>query len=147
MISGLLSRSCRGYGPHVALRGEFRVCSQVVAGSFVFLSSCDGDLRECLMLPQGSQACFEVVRVTSGLLSSRSRGIRLHLKMRQDTQGSYPVATGISEFLPSFNWEVRPHLIVRHGRLLSSGDVNWVSGLLSSSGRKRGLLVEVQQGS
>ena len=47
----------------------------------------------------------------------------------------------------SFTWEVRPHLIWRHGTPLSSGVVTWLSELLSSSGGKLGLLVEVHQGS
>ena len=37
--------------------------------------------------------------------------------------------------------------MLRHGNSLSSWDVKWVSGLLSSSGRELGLYLEVQQGS
>ena len=57
---GLLSRSCRGKGPHLVLKGESRGFSRVVAGSFGFLSTCDGALRETLLLTQGSQDSFEL---------------------------------------------------------------------------------------
>ena len=75
------------------------------AGSLGFLSGYNGDLREPLMLPQGSQPSFQVANVTLGYLSSSCRGIRLHLELRQETQGSSPVATEISGILSSFNRE------------------------------------------
>ena len=80
--SGLLSSSCSGKAHHLPLRGESRGVSRVVEGSFGFLSSCDWDHREPLMLPQGSQASFHVVRGTSGFLSSCCSGIRPHLALR-----------------------------------------------------------------
>ena len=91
-------------------------------------------------------ALLEVVRVSWGFLSSHYRGIGLHLEMRRETQGSSRVASGTSSLLLSFNWEVWPHLVWRHGTPLSSRVVYWVSGILSSSGRKHMCSVEVQQG-
>ena len=63
------------------------------------------------------------------------------------TWGSSPVAMGIARVLSSFNRGLRRRLILRHRTLLSSKVVKGVSGLLSSSGRKLGLFLEVQQGS
>ena len=73
-------------------------------GSLGFLLSCDGDLREPLILPQGSQVSFRDARGSVGLFSSRCRGIGPHLKLKQETQGSSPFGTGILGFLSSFNW-------------------------------------------
>ena len=80
---------------------------------FGFLSSCDGDLREPLMLPQVSQASFQFARGTSRYLSSHCRGIGPHLELRHVTQSSSPVAAGILGFLSSFNRGVRPRLMLR----------------------------------
>ena len=43
-----------------------------------------GDLRERLMLPQGSKASFQVARGTSGFLSSLCRGKGPYLELRQE---------------------------------------------------------------
>ena len=47
---GFLSRRCKEKGPHLAMTGEPRGFSRVVAG----FSSYDGELREPLVLAQGS---------------------------------------------------------------------------------------------
>ena len=60
--SGLLSRCCKGKGAHLALWRESRGFSRVRVGSLGFLLSCDGDLREPLVLAQGIQASFRVAR-------------------------------------------------------------------------------------
>ena len=70
---GFLWRHCSGKGPHLTLRGESRVFSRVVAGSLGFLSSCHGDLRDQLVLPQSGKVSFRVVRDTSGFLLSHCR--------------------------------------------------------------------------
>ena len=85
-------------GPHLTLRDEPPGVSQVVAESFGFLSSCDRDVREPLMLPQGSEASFQVevgnsesspvVTGILGFLLSLNRGIRLHL-LRPETLLSF----------------------------------------------------------
>ena len=56
--SGLLSMPCRGKEPHLTLRGESSACSQVVVGSSGVLLSCDGNLCQPVVLPQGSQFSF-----------------------------------------------------------------------------------------
>ena len=84
--SGFLSSHCRGIEPHLALRGESRGISCVVVGNFEFLYSFVGDIREPLMLPQGSQASFLVAWGTSGFLLSHYRGIGPHLELRRETQ-------------------------------------------------------------
>ena len=87
--AGLLSSYCRRIRPHLALRGESHGVSRVLAGSFVLLSSCDGDCREPLVLPQGSQASFQVASGTSGILLNHCRGIDPHLELKQETQCSF----------------------------------------------------------
>ena len=67
----------------------------LIVGNSGFLSSCDRDLREPLILPQGSQASFQVARGTTGFFSSGCWGIWPHLELRQETRGSSPVVTGI----------------------------------------------------
>ena len=53
-----LLRLCSGKGPHLTLRGKSRDFPQSLAGSLVFLSSSDMELRVPLILPQGSQVSF-----------------------------------------------------------------------------------------
>ena len=54
--AGLLSNHFQGIGPLLAWRRESHGVSQVVVGRFGFVLSFNGDLREPLMLPQGSQS-------------------------------------------------------------------------------------------
>ena len=67
---------------------------RVEAGSFGFLRSCDGDIKEAIMLPQRSQASLHVARGTSGFLSGHFRGIGPHLELRSETQGSLQLRQG-----------------------------------------------------
>ena len=129
---GFLSRHYSGKGPHHVLRGRSPVFSQVVAGNLRFLSSCDGDLKDLLMLPQESQVSLRVARGFSRFPSSRCRGLGPHLELRPEPQFSSPVMTWISVFLWSFNRGVRFHLLWRHGTLLSSRGVKGVSSFLST---------------
>ena len=140
-----LSRHYSGKGPHLALRVKSGF-SRVAAGSLGFLSSCERDLMDLLVLPPRSQVSFHVARGTSGILSSHRRGIGLCLEFCWSTQCSCPAAMGISGFLSRFNKAVRPRLVSGHGTLLSSRVVKAVSGLLSSSGGKLGFFLEVQRG-
>ena len=121
--------------------------SLVAAGSLGFLLSCDGDLREPFVLPQGIQASYRVARGILELISRRCRGIGPHLVLRRETPFSSPVVTGILGFLSSFNRGVRARLILRHGTPLSSRVVKGFSGILSRLSRELGLFPEVQQGS
>ena len=129
------------------LRGESGGFSRVVARSLGFLSSCDRDLRDPLVLPQRSRISSRVVRGTSGFLSTRCQQIGLCLEFSRETQCSSPAVTGISGFLSRFNEGGRPCLVSRHGTLHSSLVVQGVSGLRSSSGREFGLFLDMQQGS
>ena len=141
--SGLLSRHCREKGPHLALRGESRDFSRVVAGSSVFFSSCDMDLRAPLMLPQWSQASFWVAKVTLWFLSSFCRGIRHHLELRQEIQCSSPVVTGISGFFLSCNRWDSPSHNVRGAHQYSSRVKSGKSALISRGGGELGALLEM----
>ena len=78
-ISGFLRRSCIGTRPHYALSGNTWFFSSYGSKLGVLLKSCDGDLREALILPQGSQVSFHVARGSAGLLSRHCRGIGSHL--------------------------------------------------------------------
>ena len=84
---GIVSRRCRGRGPHLGLRGESRDISPVAAGRFGFLLTSDRDLGEPLMVPQGCHGCFRVARGTSGFFLSSFRGIELHLELRGESSG------------------------------------------------------------
>jgi len=126
-----LSRHCSGKGPHLALRGESCGFSGVVSGRLGFLSSCDRDLRDPLVLPQERQVSVRVVRGLLGFLSSQCRSIGPHLDLRLEPQVSSPVLTWVSGFLWSFNRGVRPRLVWRHGTLLPSRGVKGVAGFLS----------------
>ena len=68
-----------GIGPHLKLSPETQGSSQVARVILGFPSSCHGDLREMLLLPQGSQASFLVVRGTS-VVSLREIGPHLELR-------------------------------------------------------------------
>ena len=127
--------------------------SQVALG----FSSYDGELREPLVLPQGSPISIRVVRGSWGLLSHDCRANRPHLGFCPETPCSSPVATGISGLHSKFTQGVRPHLEWKQRTLLSSrvatvlswsplsglkgvtscGVLRWDSGLLSNSCRKR----------
>ena len=117
--------------PHLTLMGESPGFSRVQAGSLGFLSSCDGDLTDPLVLPQESQVSVRVARGLSGFLSSQCRSIGPYLDLGLEPQGSSPVLTWIFGFLWSFDRGVRPCLVWRHGTLLPSRGVKGVSGFLS----------------
>ena len=119
---------------------------RVAAGHLEFLWSCDGDLRDPLVLPQESQVSIRVGRAFSGFLSNLCRGIGPHLELNSEPTGSFTVLTWISGFLWSFNRGVRPCLLWRHGTQLLSRGVKEVSGFLSSGHRVLGLFLEVPQG-
>ena len=119
--SGLLSSRLRGIYPHFTLEGgESHGFSQLVVGNSGFLSNCDDDVGEPLVLTQGSQASIRVTMRNLELLSCRCKRIRPHLELRYETWGTTAFATGFLRFLSSFNRGVKPHLMLRHGTLLSS---------------------------
>ena len=57
------------------MTGESHGFSQVEAGSLGFLSSYDGELREPLVLPQGSQVSIQIAMGFAGLLCHHVRRI------------------------------------------------------------------------
>ena len=103
---GFLLRSCSGKGPHLAMTGEPRGFSRVGAG----FSGYDGELREPLVLPQGSPISIGVARGSWGLLSSHCRANRPHEGLFPETPCSSPVVTGPSGMHSRFTWRVRPRL-------------------------------------
>ena len=117
---GFLLRRHSGKGPHLTLRGESHVFSQVAAGNMGFLSSSDGDLRDQIVLPQESPVSMRVAWSLLGLLSSCCRGLRPHLELQPKPQDSSLVLTWISGIPWSFNRGVRPHLVWRHASPLAS---------------------------
>ena len=111
-VEGGISRSFSGYGrkPWVPL-------------------TCDGDLKEVLMVPTESQEYFGVGRGLSGLQCVRCNGRGSHLELRREPQGSSPVLTWVSGCVCPFKQGVRSRHVWRHGTLLSSRVVKGVSGL------------------
>ena len=81
---GFLSRRCSGKGPYVMLKGESRGFLRGLVGSLVFLSNCDSDLRELLMVPMGSQEYFLAVRGLWGFLQGCYNGRGPHLELWQE---------------------------------------------------------------
>ena len=73
------SRGIAGGWGSSCFDGQSHGFSRIMAGSLGFLSSWEWELREPLVLPQGSQAPFQVATVTSGFLSSHCNGIGLIL--------------------------------------------------------------------
>ena len=62
MECGIALKSLQGNQASSRIEGGSRGVFQVAVGSFGFLSSCDRDPMECLMLNQGSLAAFQLVR-------------------------------------------------------------------------------------
>ena len=126
-----LSRCCSGKGLHLVWRGESFGFSRVASRNLGFLSSYDEDLREPIMLPQGSPVSMRVARGPSRFPSSMCWVLGPHLQLRPGAQCSSPLLTWISGFLRSFNRGVRLRLLWRHASLQSSRAVTVVSGFLS----------------
>ena len=95
-------------------------------------STCDGDLRELLMVPMGSQEYCGIGSGLSGLHWGRCNGREPNLELRRELQGSSPFLRWTSVSLRSWNRGVRPRLVLRHGTPLASRVVHGVSGHLSS---------------
>ena len=109
---GFLSRHCSGKRPHLSLRGDSRGFSRVAVGSMGFLLSCDGDLSDQLLLPQGRQV--SILRCEGHLMipleSLQGKGPHLalgwnlvvFLKVRPEALGSSQVVTETSGYLSSW---------------------------------------------
>ena len=94
--SGLLSRLCRKRraSSHDDNDGGMPWFSRVVAGSLAFLSSYDGELREPLVLSQGSPVSIRVARGSVGLLLSHGRGIGPQFALKGESRGLSRVVAG-----------------------------------------------------
>ena len=92
--SGLLSGRCRRKWPHLMLTGTSPGFSRVAAGGLGFLSRYYGELREPLVLPQGSQVSIPVSRGSAGLLWSHGRGMRSQFTWKGESQGVSRGAAG-----------------------------------------------------
>ena len=92
--SGLLSGRCRRKWPHLMLTGTSPGFSRVAAGGLGFLSRYYGELREPLVLPQGSQVSIPVSRGSAGLLWSHGRGMRSQFAWKGKSQGVSQGAAG-----------------------------------------------------
>ena len=128
---GLHLRRCSGKGPHLEMTGEPRGLSGVAAR----FSSSDWELREPLVLPQGSPISIRVARGRWRLLSSHCRANRPHLGLCPETPCSSPVVTGISGLHSRFTRGVRPCLELKQRTPLSSRTVTGIFWS-SSSGLK-----------
>ena len=120
---GFLLRCCSGKGIHLAMTGEPRGFSRVVAG---FLSY-DGDLREPPMLAQGTPISIRGAGGSWGYLSSHCRVNRPFLGLCPETSCSSPVSIGISGLDSRLTGRVRPHLDCKQRTPLSSRVVAGVS--------------------
>ena len=94
-------------------------------------STCEGDLRELLIVLIGSQEYCGLGRGLSGLHWVWCSGTGPRLKLRWETLCSSPFLTSIAGSLQSWNRRVRPRLVLRNGTLLSSRVVHRVTGHLS----------------
>ena len=110
--------------------------SLVAAGSLGFLLSCDGDLREPLVLPQGIQASYQVARGISELISRCCRGIGPHLVLRLET----PI------FLSSCDRDLGVPIKFQQGSQGSSHFETWNSTFLSGCKRVLRHPVEIKRG-
>ena len=127
---GFLPRRCSGKGPQLSMTVEPRGFSQVGAG----FSSYIRELREPLVVPQGSPISSRVVRGSWGLLSSHCRTNRPHLGLCPKTPCSSPMATGISGLHSRFTHGLTPRLKLKQRTPLSSRvatSISWcpLSGL------------------
>ena len=63
----LLWTQCRGFGPHLAVRGKSHGFSRVAAGTWGIFSSYGGDVHSKLEFVQGSQDTCLGMRDNSGM--------------------------------------------------------------------------------
>ena len=98
----LLSTKCRAIGPHLAVRGNSHIFSQVAAGTWGTFKSYGGDFHSKLESVQRLQDSCLLMRDTPGISTRLVRAIRMLLEMRQETEWPFLVATVILGFLPIF---------------------------------------------
>ena len=129
---GIALQSWRGNRASIRAEGGISRSFPICGRKLWVPSSCDGDLRELLMVPMGSQESFQVVRSLSGFLWGWCNGRGPHLQLRREPQGSSPFLTLIAGSLQCWNRRFRPHPVLSNGTLLASRVVHVVTGHLPS---------------
>ena len=119
----MLSRRCRKKGPHFALTGESRAFSRVTAGGLGNLSRYHWELRQPVVLPQGSQVSIQVARASVGVIWSHGREIRHQFAWKGESQGVSRIASESVGFL-KLPWgpEGGSHVVSGKSGILSSCD-------------------------
>ena len=102
-----------------------------------FLSRYHREVREPLVLPQGSQVSIRVARASSGVLCSHGRGIRPQFAWKGQSQGVSQVAVG-SLIPSSCHGDLREPLMLSLGSQESFQVVRGFSGFLLSWCRRLG---------
>ena len=163
----MLSRCCRRKGPRLALTGASCGLSRVAARGLGFLSRYHGELREPLLLPQGSQVSIRVGRASVRVLWSHGRGIRPQFTWKGESQGVSQVAAGsVGSLELPWGPEGASHVVSGKSGILSSCEgplgiplelVRVIrassrievgnSGFLSSSDRDLGVPMDIPLGS
>ena len=147
--------------------GAFPGFSPVVVRGLGFLSRYHRELREPLVLPQGSQVSIQIARGSPGLLWSHGRGITPQLSWKGESQGVSGVSAGIlcslklrrgleevshivsgkSGILASFEGPLGILLVLVQGIRISYRVEVGNSGFLSSADSDLGVPMEIQLGS
>ena len=119
----MLSRRCRKKRPQLPLTGESRALSRVTVGDLGNLSRYHWELRQPLVLPQGSQVSIQVARASSGVIWSHSREIRPQFAWKGESQGVSRIVSGSVGFL-KLPWgpEGASHVVSGKSGILSSCD-------------------------
>ena len=115
------------------MTGESRGFSRVAVGGLGFLSRYHREVREPLVLPQGSQVSIRLVRVSASALESR-----------QGNQASIPLEGGISRCFSSCSRKF-DSLELPRGPEGASHVVSGKSGILSSCEGLLGIPLELVQ--
>ena len=137
------SRRCKRNRPHLALTGESHGLSRVAAGGLGFLCRYHREIREPLMLPQGSQVSIRVASESAGVLWIHSRGIMPQFPWKGESQGVSLVAAGSVGSLLCHG-DLRDPLMLFLGSQESFQVVRGLSGFLSSWCRGQGPHLELK---
>ena len=114
------------------------------AGGLGFLLRYHGELREPLVLPQGSQVSIRVARASARVLWSHGRGIRTQFAWKGESQGVSRVAQEVW-VTSRCHGDLREPLMLSLGSQESFRVVRGLSGFLSSLCRQLGPHVELRQ--
>ena len=118
--------------------------SRVAAGDLGFLCRYHREIRELLVLPQGSQVSIRVVSESAGVLWIHGRGIRPQFPWEGESQGVSLVATGSVGSL-SCHRDLREPLMLSLRSQESVRVARGLLGFLSSWCRGLGLRLELRR--